>query len=268
MSVLLEARDLRFRYPGGTRAAVESLSIVLEKGDFVGIVGPNGSGKSTLLRLLYGALSPEAGEVRLQGQPLRKWTPKALAQRIAVVGQEPSWHFPMTVHDFVLQGRYPYLGRFGFETSQDDTCVEEALAQVHLTDFSRRQVQQLSAGERQRMLLARALVQRPEIFMLDEPTANLDLRRQIEVLQLMRQLQRSFGFAVLLISHEVNLIIDFVRRLVLLKDGRTLAEGTPQAVVTPENFERLFEVPFQLHSGTPGSVRRWIFPSAQGPDGT
>lgn len=259
---LLRADHLSFRYTGAGQLAVKEFSCELGRGDFVGIVGPNGSGKSTVLRLLYGALKPASGEVRLGDRPLPKWKKKEVARRIAVVGQEPSWNFPITVQDFVLQGRYPYLERFGFEEKQDLECAKRALEQTRLSDFADRLVQQLSAGERQRMLLARALAQRPEIFLLDEPTANLDIRYQVELLDLMRELQRELGFAILMISHEVNLIVNFVRRLILFKAGETLADGPPEAVVTPANFEKLFDVPFQLHS-TEGRERRyWIHPEA------
>ncbi|MBI4457007.1 MAG: ABC transporter ATP-binding protein [Acidobacteria bacterium] len=261
MNPLLQAIDLTFGYPSGFGPIVKNVSLLLHPGDFVGVVGPNGSGKTTLLRLLYGALSPDSGEVRLHGRSLKHWGNKGLARRIAVVGQEPFWNFPITVHDFVLQGRYPYLGRFGFETERDRTCVDEALRKVSLTELASRHVQELSAGERQRMLLARALAQQPEIFMLDEPTANLDLRYQIEILQLMKQLQQECSFTVLVISHEVNLILGFVKRLILFKAGGLLAEGEPDEVVTAENFEKLFGVPFQVSTITEERKKYWIFPS-------
>ncbi|MBI3941348.1 MAG: ABC transporter ATP-binding protein [Acidobacteria bacterium] len=264
MSGVLQAANLCFQYPGAKRLAVKDFSLTLDRGDFVGIVGPNGSGKSTLLRLLYGALTPDSGRVLLHDRRLREWPRKAIARKIAVVGQEPFWNFPITVHDFVLQGRYPHLGRFGFETEPDIQNVEAALKKVQLVDLAERQVYQLSAGERQRMLLARALAQDPEIFMLDEPTANLDLRYQVEMLDLMRQLQRELGFAVLLISHEVSLIVNFVKRMVLFKAGSALAEGPPERVVTPQNFEALFEVPFQLHTVGERPKRYWILPSLKG----
>jgi iron complex transport system ATP-binding protein len=258
---LLQAHGISFRYSGGTHPAVKDVSFNLSKGEFVGIVGPNGSGKSTLLKLLYGALSPYCGRVVLQGRALGDWPRKGVAQKIAVVGQEPVWNFPITVRDFVLQGRYPYLGRFGFERKQDVQLVGEALANTHLSDLAERTVQQLSAGERQRMLLARALAQAPEIFMLDEPIANLDLRYQVELLELMCKLQRELGFTVLMISHEVNLIVGFVHRLVLFKAGEILADGESEEVTTPANFEKLFGVPFQLHSSGKERQRFWIHPA-------
>ena len=263
MTSLLQARDLCFRYRPGADAAVQNFSLNLDSGDFVGIVGPNGSGKSTAMRLLYGALRPVSGEVLLCGKPMRQWSGKEVARKIAVVGQEPFWNFPITVHDFVLQGRYPHLGRFGFETDEDVARVEEALQRVDLAPFSDRTVQEISAGERQRMLLARALAQQPEIFMLDEPTANLDLRYQVELLQLMRELQRQSGFAVLLISHELALIVEFVQRLVLFRDGTTLAQGTPDAVVTADHLEKLFKVPFRVDRSPAGGRKYWIFPETQ-----
>ncbi|MBI2822333.1 MAG: ABC transporter ATP-binding protein [Acidobacteria bacterium] len=267
MNPLLQARELCFRYAAVTRPVVKNVSLALQRGDFVGIVGPNGSGKSTLLRLLCGSLRPASGQVRLHGRPLKDWTRKEVARKIAVVGQEPFWNFPITVRDFVLQGRYPYLGRFGFETDEDVRFVDQALRRVDLGDLARRHVHELSAGERQRMLLARALAQQPEIFMRDEPTANLDLRYQIETLRLMRRLQRESGFAVLLVSHEVSLILDYVKRLVLLRAGSVLAEGTPESVVTPENFTELFGVPFQVQKTGEARNRYWISPAAGNLDG-
>ena len=234
---LVEFRDVSFTYLAATDArrtqgfALSDLSLEIAPGEIVGVIGPNSSGKTTLIRLLTRVLEPAGGEIRLEGAPVRRLSRTELARRVAVVPQGILPQFPFTVGELVLMGRYPHdPGRY-FESPRDRVVAREAMEATGVLELADLPLEQLSGGERQRAALARALAQEPRLLVLDEPTAHLDLRYQVEAAALLRRLNRERGMTVLLVSHDLNLAAEVCDRLLLLSRGRASAIGTPEAVL-------------------------------------
>jgi iron complex transport system ATP-binding protein len=239
---MLEALDLWVRY--GAREVLKSVTLRTTPGEVTAIIGPNGAGKSTLMRALNGSLVPARGEVFLDGKPLRSLARRAAARRIAVVAQEAELRFPVTVLEFVLGGRYAWsgAGAWGWETERDISIAREALRETEMDDFGGRLMNELSGGERQRAVLARALATEADILLLDEPTANLDLAHQASLLALVRARCDARKTAAIIVTHDLNLAAEFADYLLLIKDGRVLASGSPREVLTPELLEEVFAV--------------------------
>jgi iron complex transport system ATP-binding protein len=236
-----------FRYPGRAEWAVRDLALTIAPGEIIGIIGPNGSGKSTVLKLLVGFLRPQQGDVQLDGRPLGHYAVRALAQRVAVVPQSVQFVFPFTVREIVGMGRMPHrtdragwLGGWAVESQTDREAVQIALAEMELEPIAERSILELSGGERQKVLLARALAQQPSILLLDEPTASLDLHHQAAVYRRVRALNQQRGVTVVLVSHDLNLAALFARRLVLLDRGRIRRVGTPDEVLTQTELDALY----------------------------
>ena len=251
--MILEARGLAVRYPGAVSRALDGVSLSVPSGQLVAVAGPNGGGKTTLVRALLGHLPPEAGEALLAGRPVRQWKPAAIARSVGVVAQREEIVFPLTVHQTVLLGRYPHLGPLAAEGPADFLAVDAALRRCDVEWLAGRRVDSLSGGEWQRVRVARALAQEPRVLVLDEPTAALDVRHEMELFELIRTLV-SGGIAGLVITHQLNLAARFADRVVLMAGGRVLAEGAPEAVFEPEVLARVFEWPLavtRLPDGTP-----------------
>jgi len=257
LPVCLEVRQLSYRYP---HFALQAVNFSLRRGELLAIIGPNASGKSTLLKLLAGLLAPEAGAVLIDGRPVGGLDLRERARRIAVVQQESPLLFPIRVLPFVLQGRYAYLRALGFEGQDDLEVARQALVATRTGHLAERLVQELSGGEKQRVLLARALAQEPELLLLDEPTLHLDIGFQVELLRLVQQLARREGYAVALVSHELNLAAEFADSVLLLQQGRPLRLGPPAEVLERELLEQVFEteleVLIQPETGRPRVVLR------------
>jgi iron complex transport system ATP-binding protein len=237
----LEARGLRFRHPGAAAPLFDGLSIAIGAGEAVGIIGPNGSGKTTLLRLLSGVLAPEGGEVLLEGRPVRSIPPRERARIVAFVPQESSLLFNFSVLEVLLMGRAPHLGLWGLERPRDFAVAREALRQVDLVDQEGRPLRDLSSGERQRALIARALAQEPRVLLLDEPTAFLDLKHRLQIYEILRRLNRGSGLSVVSVSHDLNLAARYADRLALLHRGSLAADGPPPSILTAELIRRVYE---------------------------
>ncbi|MEM2460562.1 MAG: ABC transporter ATP-binding protein [Candidatus Hadarchaeales archaeon] len=231
-------KGLFFGY--GSLSVLEEVELEAEKGEITSLVGPNGSGKTTLLRCVAGILKPQRGSIFLDGKEMGEFTPRELSRKIGYLPQGPSPSFPLTVFDTVLLGRKPYLGwRVG---EKDLKVVSEILERVGLEKLALRPFNELSGGEKQKVLLARVLAQEPEILLLDEPTSNLDLRHQLELLNLIRKEVKRKGLSALMALHDLNLASTFSDRIVLLKKGRIFAIGRPEEVLTPSNLERVYGV--------------------------
>jgi iron complex transport system ATP-binding protein len=240
---LLSAHEVGYTYArGGDAEAVREVSVELPPGGALGILGPNGSGKTTLLRLLGGLLRPTSGHVRLDGEALSRWPRPALARRIAMVPQETHPAFDYSVLEMVLMGRYPHLGAFEVEGPEDLRIAREALAATGVTALERRPFTSLSGGEKQRVVIASALAQRAEILLLDEPTASLDPGYQLAIAALVGNLHRTRGIRIALATHDLNLAAGLCDRLLLLKEGRAIADGPTRDVLTPEHIARLYNV--------------------------
>ncbi|MBI1764434.1 MAG: ABC transporter ATP-binding protein [Acidobacteria bacterium] len=234
---LLELNDLHFGY---AQPVLTGVTLEVQAGEVVALLGANGAGKSTLLSLTHGLLQPQRGEVRLSEKPLAQWSRREIARQLALVAQQSEVRFPLTALEYVLTGRFAHARGFGFETERD---VEAALAALRATDaeqFAARRFNELSSGEKQRVVLARALAQEPRALLLDEPTANADLAHQFSLLELVQRLTRERAFGVLLVTHEINLAAEFADRIALLKEGRLLACGKPHEVLTEERLNETF----------------------------
>lgn len=242
--VIFEARCASYTYDrAGAAPAVNDVDLTVSTGELVGIVGPNGSGKTTLLRLLLGSLSPSQGQTLAFGSPASNWRRRELARLVGVVSQREEPAFPLRVREAVMFGRYPHMGPLGAPSTDDIATVDGALDRCDVTHLSDRWVATLSGGEWQRVRIARALAQSPRALVLDEATASLDVRHEMEVFELVTQLVHEGHLAGLLVTHHVNLAARFVDRVVVLDDGRAAATGPPSEVLTPEVFERVFGWP-------------------------
>jgi iron complex transport system ATP-binding protein len=220
--------------------------------ELVAILGPNASGKSTLLRLITGTIAPLSGRVELDGEETSRLDVRTRAQRIAVVHQESPAVYPALAGDFVLQGRHPYGRALRFASKEDIEIARNALGAEHL---SRRTMGELSGGEKQRVILARALAQQPRLILLDEPTLHLDIGAQVELLERLRQLAQENRYAVVVVTHELALAAEFADQVVLLQHGRCLRVGPPAAVYQRELLEQVFEAPLDVEVGPAGRPR-------------
>ena len=238
---ILAAHGIRFRYPGAAAPLFDGLSLAVAPGEFLGVIGPNGSGKTTLLRLLAGVAGAEAGEVRLAGHPVRGIAPRERALMVAVVFQETRVLFNFSVLEIALMGRAPRLGRWGLERPPDFAAARAALEEMDLAGQEGKPLQELSSGERQRALIARALAQEPHILLMDEPTAFLDLKHRLQIYEILARLNRDRGLTVVTTSHDLNLAARYGSRLVLLHRGRLAADGPPALVLTPGRIREVYE---------------------------
>ncbi len=235
----LETVNLGFAYAG--RPVLHGVSLRAHAGEVVGLVGPNGSGKSTLVRLLSGVLTGYTGSVRVEGEEVRELTAVALARRLAVVPQEPSFSFPFTALEIVLMGRHPHLAGLAFESANDVELARRSLARCGAAELASRPIQELSAGERQRVVFAKALAQQPRALLLDEPASFLDIRHQVELYDLVREQAHDVGVAVLTVLHDLNLAAEYCDRVYLLHGGHIEAGGRTAEVLTYANLTRVFE---------------------------
>ena len=266
---ILELERIGFQY--GEKRVLQNITLTVARGEFFGILGPNGSGKSTLLNLIDGIRLPCEGEIRLKGIAPGRMRRKDMARLVAVVPQEASWVFPLTVEEIVLMGRTPHLGRLAFESERDLAVARSAMEATDLLPLASRLMETLSGGERQRVLIARALAQEPEVILLDEPTASLDIAHQIRTFDLIRSLSRSAGLAVVSVTHDMNLAALYCDRIALLEEGRLRSLGCPGEVITESNIREVYGVDVVvdhhpltglprvslLGSHSPGQESRW-----------
>ena len=223
--------------------------------ELVAILGPNASGKSTLLRLLAGLAKPLSGRIEMDGAEVSKLDLRTRAQRIALVQQESELLFPLRVWEYVLQGRYPHGRRLRFESDEDCLLAGNALAQVGADALRDRWMDQLSGGEKQRVILARALAQQPSLLLLDEPTQHLDIGGKVELLRRLRRLADGNRYTVLVVTHELDLAAEFADRVVLLHKGKCLRVGTPAEVYEPALLSEVFDAPLEVEMRAGGRPR-------------
>jgi iron complex transport system ATP-binding protein len=227
---------------------LRGLALEVARGRLVNVLGPNGSGKTTLLKILVGLLAPSSGEVRLGGVRLADFPRGALARRVAYVPQDAPVSAGFTVLETVLLGRSPHTGALGFESSGDWLAAREALRLTDTEQFAERGLEELSGGERQRAALARALAQMPELVLLDEPTAFLDIKHQHAIYLLLRRLVRERGLTVVCVSHDLNLAGAYADDLVLISEGRVAAAGRPGDVLRQDVLSRVYETPIEVRT--------------------
>ena len=219
---------------------VSDVDFDVKAGEFVGLIGPNGCGKSTLIRVMSGMLPLTHGKVFVDGSEISSLSRQDLARRIAVLPQETTCTFPFTVREIVSMGRHPHLGRFRRLNSDDGKVIDEALCRTHTHAFAERSITELSGGEKQRVLIARALAQKPRALFLDEPTSHLDINHQIEVFALMLQTSRVDDMALICATHDLNLASAYCDRLILMSNGIIYADVTPEEVLTAQLMKDVY----------------------------
>lgn len=232
----LEVKNLYYSY--GESDTIKDVSLSVAKGEFVGIIGPNGGGKSTVLKNVYRALNPDRGEILLDGESLRGMSYRKSALKMAVVGQENDIPFDFTVEEMVAMGRSPRKRLFDTDTSEDREMVHHALEHLGMENMAKRSYSKLSGGEKQRVLLARAVAQECDLFVLDEPTNHLDISYQLEIFDFIKRL----NITVLAAIHDLNMAALYCDRLYVIKDGSVLLSGTPEEVLTAENIFDIYGV--------------------------
>jgi iron complex transport system ATP-binding protein len=242
---------------------LEATSFQAKPGEIVAILGPNASGKSTLLKLIAGALAPMSGRILLNGFVTHSLTPRTRAQRIAVVQQESTLLFPARAWEFVLQGRHAHGRSLRFESEDDVLIAKNALAQVGAAELSDRWMDQISGGEKQRVILARALAQQPLLLLLDEPTLHLDIAAQVGLLDSLRRLAAANRYTVVVVTHELNLAAEYSDQVVLMQRGRCLRVGPPSSIYQRELLEQVFQTPLSVELGASGRPRVTVLSGSQ-----
>ncbi|MGH9744597.1 MAG: ABC transporter ATP-binding protein [Candidatus Acidiferrales bacterium] len=255
----LNVEQVSYAYSATDRSAPKftlgPASFEAQQRELVAILGPNASGKSTLLKLLAGVIKPLSGRVEIDGEEVGGLDLRTRAQKIALVQQESELLFPLRVWEYVLQGRYPYGRRLRFESDADCLMAGNALAQVGADALRDRWMEQLSGGEKQRVILARALAQQPSLLLLDEPTQHLDIGGKVELLRRLRKLADDNRYTVVVVTHELNLAAEFSDRIVLLQKGKCLRIGSPGEVYQRDLLEEVFEAPLEVEMRSSGRPR-------------
>ncbi len=255
---MLEVSGLRVAY--GERVILKEVSFTLAPGKVMGVIGPNGAGKTTLIRAISGVLPLAGGQVRIAGTDLASIKPAERARKVAVVPQARNLPPAFSGWDLVLLGRTPHLNWLGQVSAHDETCIQIALERAQAQDLANRRLGELSGGEQQRLLLARALAQEADWLLLDEPTTHLDLQYQIHLLEQVRGLARRENLGIIVALHDLNLVSRYTDQVALLVDGELRAFGTPEAVLQPGLLAQVYQLPLQLiHSN---SGRPVILPAA------
>jgi iron complex transport system ATP-binding protein len=242
---------------------LEATSFQAKACEIVAILGPNACGKSTLLQLIAGALDPLSGRVLLDGFVTHTLAPKTRAQRIAMVQQETQLLFPSRAWEFVLQGRHPYGRTLRFESQEDVLIARNALEQVGAGHLSDQWMDKISGGEKQRVILARALAQQPLLLLLDEPTLHLDIGAQVDLLHSLRRLAAQNRYTVVVVTHELNLAGEYADQVVLMQRGKCLRVGAPAAVYQRELLEQVFQTSLTVELGTSGRPRVSVLNQSQ-----
>lgn len=220
---------------------IRNVSLEINPGDFMGIIGPNGSGKTTLLRLSSRVIYPRKGSIYFQGKDIFQMDLKEFCRSVAFVAQDISTSFSFSALELVLMGRIPHLKRLQFETKKDFDISERALALTDSSDLKDKRIDELSAGERQRVVIARSLAQEPVLLFLDEPTSHLDIGHQIQIMDLLNKLNRQSNLTIVMVLHDLNLASAYCNRICLLDNGSIFKEGTPEDVLTYKNIEAVYK---------------------------
>ncbi|MFZ2399802.1 MAG: ABC transporter ATP-binding protein [Smithella sp.] len=237
---VIDARNISFSY--AAKPVMADVSFTIDEAQIVAVIGPNGSGKTTLLKIINGTLFPDAGQMLIDGKETGRWQRKEIAQKVAIVPQETAMIFPFYAEEIVLMGRFPHLGRYSFEDKKDYKIVHEAMEKTDTLVFADRRFSELSAGERQRVLIARALAQEPKVLLLDESTVFLDLKHQSQFLALLKQLNTEQQLTVIFVTHDINLAAQNADRIILLYSGEIYAIGKPAEVITAANIKEVYDV--------------------------
>ena len=241
----LEIQNITLNY--GQRTVIKDLSFRLSPGELLGLVGPNGCGKTSIIKSLSRVLTPNSGKISLDGKELTETSRQELARIIGVVPQNPSLPETFTVFEVVILGRNPHLGLLSGESARDIAVVWQAMDRTGITHLAKRRIGELSGGEKQRVTIARVLAQEPQVILLDEPTANLDISQQMGIMDLITGMCRDKNIAGLIAIHDLNVAAQYCTRIIMLKDGEMYAEGTPGEVITAENVREVFDAETSIY---------------------
>ena len=236
----IKVKSLHFGY--GKNIIIKDINLEIKPGSFISIIGPNGSGKSTLLKNISKSVLPQKGDIELDTINLLSMKPRQIAQKMAVVPQDTVIEFSFSAYETVLMGRAPFLGRFENEGPKDYALARWAMEITNTWHLRDRSVTEISGGERQRVVVARALAQEPRIILLDEPTANLDIQHQVELLELLQSLNNTTGLTVVVVLHDLNLAAQFSEHVILMDNGEIFAEGPPGQVLAPANIRKVYSM--------------------------
>lgn len=236
----LEVEKIKYGY--GEKMVLNEISFSVKKGEFISILGPNGSGKSTLLKTLNNIYKPWEGKILVRGKNIKELKKKELAKNMALVLQDNSVDYEFTVEDIVLMGRHPHKGRFQREDENDYKIISESLEMTNTTELRHRKITELSGGERQRVMIAKALAQRASIILLDEPTSHLDINHQIEILKLLKDMNKKRGTTIILVIHDINLGVRYSDKIIILNKGKILDKGKPEEIITKKNIESVYNI--------------------------
>jgi cobalamin transport system ATP-binding protein len=258
MKKIINVKNLGLSYQ--TKSVIKDLSLSFDTGEFCALLGPNGAGKSTLLKALIGFLKPDAGEILVDGKNLRSWSQQDLAKVISLIPQDFQLQFDYTVEEIVTMGRFPYLGYWQKYSKKDRNIVSDILEQLDLLTMKGEQYSQLSGGERRRVSIARALAQQTDILLMDEAFANLDINHQLEIMQLLSKINLEHKKMIILVSHNINLSSEYCQRIVMMKQGKILADGTPAEIITQEILEQVYDAKLEIIQNPISKKPNLIYP--------
>lgn len=239
METIIECSDIAFSYDGSL--VLQDITLSLGHGKMFGILGANGAGKSTLLKVLTGILKTQKGTVLYNNEPLSGFDTREIAKKIAYIPQDPVFAFPFTVAEVLLMGRAPYIGRFEFEREGDWEIAEAAMETVGIARLKDRLITEISSGERQLASIGRALVQEPEVMILDEPATFLDIKHRNEIMKILKQLKDERGILIIAATHDIFTALFYFDEIIMIKDGRVFAEGSTDEIVNRENLSFLYD---------------------------
>lgn len=242
----IQVNDLHFAYTA--HDILKAINVAIPKGSFIAILGPNGSGKTTLLKNMCQILNPKSGEIQLKDQSLMSYKAKDVAKEMAVVHQSQSTDFDFTVEEVVLMGRYPYLRRFQSETEMDFEVVRSAMEATGTLPFKDKTLQSISGGEKQRVMIAKALAQQTEILLLDEPISHLDIKFQMDILKLCKKLSQENKMTIVSTLHDINMAARFADFVILMKEGRIITTGKPHEVITQNYVKEVYDIDSEVFS--------------------
>ena len=249
---LMKLENISFAYE--TLPVLKDISLSTREQDFIGLIGPNGSGKSTLLKIMGAILKPDSGSIQFKESSLPKINKKLFAQSVSWIPQDHPMVFPFKVSEIVLMGRHPYLSPLSFESEEDFEISQRAMETTMTSQFADRYFNEISGGEKQRGMIASALAQDPEMMLLDEPTAALDLKYQIQILSILKNLNARHKMTLVMAMHDLNLASSFCNRLILLDEGQIVRDGTPEQVLKKDILEQVYGIEVDLGSHD-GSIR-------------